>query len=94
MTTQPQGPCPKCGRRHRTWYAVASCRWPKPLWVMGNGCWASLSRCHPGCTIILFGSEVEALEAKASIDKFACGGACCRRHYVVDLAEWYGRARA
>jgi hypothetical protein len=25
----PGVPCPRCGKRHKTWFRVASCRWHK-----------------------------------------------------------------
>jgi hypothetical protein len=54
-------------------------------------CFASVSFCrHPGyrsdyITVKLFPTMAEALEAKESIDKGACGGACSRQHRVFTM---------
>jgi hypothetical protein len=82
---QPPVTCRRCYRRHRHWRTVAQCRWPRVLWVMGTGPWASVSYCHPGCTVQLYPTEAEALKAKALIDRLACGGRCHRHHRVIDL---------
>ena len=34
-----------CGVRHRKWTAIARCRWPRAIWVYGNGPWASVAHC-------------------------------------------------
>jgi hypothetical protein len=90
----PEVECPRCERRHRTWNALAKCLWPRSIWVSGNGRYASRSDCpHSagrrlewGGTVILYDSRQEAEQAKAMIDRLACGGQCWRRHKVVDLA--------
>src|SRR5262245_52627651 len=42
--------CPRCGRRHKLWSAVARCYLRPALWVAGNppaagGCYATVSDC-------------------------------------------------
>lgn len=86
----PGSPCWRCGRRHRDWFAIASCRWPSAEWIAGarvprqGPCFALLAHCH-ALTITLWGSEQEAEASKRVIDKAACGGRCCRRHEIVRL---------
>ena len=75
--------CPKCGKAHRTWYALANCRWPKAEWIAGNGPWASLSLCPRGLTVELHDNRDEALTAKRVIDQTRCGGACLGAGYHV-----------
>lgn len=76
-----------CGGWHRSWPAVGRCRWPRAIWIIGRGPWASVSYCPPGLTAMLFESREEAAKALAAIDADACGGRCRRAHRLVDLAE-------
>lgn len=87
----PPRPCPRCGTRHRNWRTVAACRFGKLLWVLGDAPWASLSRCHPGGTVILYDTLAEAEHAREVIDSCGCGGCCAKQHQVVDLAAAYRR---
>lgn len=86
--TQPLIDC-HCGRRHRTWYAVARCTFPRAIWIAGNPplagpCYASVSDCR--CqTVILHPAHAQAMAAKERIDATGCGGGCCRRHRIVEL---------
>jgi hypothetical protein len=81
-TYAPGTPCPDCGRRHRTWRAVAECRWRDGLeWVTGNppaggACYAVVSIYPRGVTVTLWALPAEAERAKALIDRLACGGRC------------------
>lgn len=59
--------------------------WPHAIWIIGNGQFASVSRCHPGATVMLFESLAEAAIAKRCIDDTACGGGCRRDHILFDL---------
>lgn len=34
-----------CDRRHREWWTLARCVWPKAEWVRGDGPFASASLC-------------------------------------------------
>src|SRR5262245_10034673 len=90
--------CPYCGRRHRSWYNFARCHFRRGLiWVQGdppiNGpCWATVSHCRKGrcssyLTVTLWETAAEAEQAKAGIDRWACGGGCCRHHRVYTLHE-------
>jgi len=74
--------CPRCGRQHQKWYRYAECRF-KALWAAGSGPWASFSDCPRGRTIQLYDTREEAERAKEFIDKWMCGGLCCRAHRVV-----------
>jgi hypothetical protein len=89
--------CPRCKRRHRSWYAVACCRWERGLcWVNGDPpadgpCFACVSFCrgvHYGSEFItatLWSRLSEAEEAKHIIDVSACGGACNRQHVIFTM---------
>jgi hypothetical protein len=65
---------------------MAECRWPRAVWVEGEGRFASVSACPPGVTVMLFGARADAERAKRQIDATACGGQCWKWHRVVDLA--------
>src|SRR5262245_8272475 len=82
----PGFPCPRCGRQHMTWWKLAECRF-KALWAQGRGPWASLSRCGPGPTVILYPTQQEAEEAKRFLDRLHCGGRCNGDHRVVYIGE-------
>jgi hypothetical protein len=96
MNTTAMIPCDTCGRTHRSWYNLATCRWRRGLlWVQGDPpaggpCWAVVSYCGryggPNITVTLWNSFDKALEAKRFIDELACGGCCSRRHRIFDLA--------
>ncbi len=85
----PGQPCPLCGRRHRSWYGAATCRWPKAAWVQGDARWASVSFCPRGITAQLYPTRQEAEKAVAFINRLGCGGSCMGpgRHRLVDLGE-------
>lgn len=84
-TTIPR--CVRCGKRHRTWWRLAKCRWPRATWIVGEGPFASVSRCSPGSTVELYWHVEQAREAKRFIDGSWCGGRCGGRsyHHVIDL---------
>jgi hypothetical protein len=91
--------CPLCYRRHRRWYAVASCRFkPGLLWVGGDPdpagpCFALVSFCRhpypprPATTVTLWATRAEAEKARVSIDRTGCGGSCTRRHRIYELGQ-------
>jgi hypothetical protein len=88
--------CRRCGRRHRSWRGVAQCRWARAEWVCGapdfsGPAFASVSNCggfrRSGPTVILYPTEARALEAKAMIDRLACGSRCCRMHKVERMTK-------
>jgi hypothetical protein len=65
-------------------------RWPKAIWIIGRGEYASVSHCHPGATVMLFETRMEAEIAKTTIDDTSCGGSCRRNHEIVYLGP-HGR---
>lgn len=73
-----------CPIRHRTWRAVAKCRWPNAEWVMGEGPVVLLAHCRV-LTVSLHADRESAEWSKAWIDRTACGGRCTRRHQIVSL---------
>lgn len=83
-TTIPR--CRRCGRRHRSWRALAKCRWPGAHWVGGEGPFASVSSCRPGDSVELYATRQQAERARARIDEWGCCGGCTLLHRVVDLA--------
>jgi hypothetical protein len=71
---------------HRSWRRLATHLWPGNNWVVGNDRFASVSYCpRGGPTVMLHPTLAEAIEARQTIDQSACGGACVRRHAVIDL---------
>src|SRR4051812_39528456 len=82
--------CPRCGRRHRDWYAVAKCRWRPTCWVQGNPrgkeCWATVSLCAGETTVMLHPTRDRAESSIRLIDDLACGGNCWRQHYLYHLS--------
>jgi hypothetical protein len=64
---------------------VARKTWPRAIWVIGDGPYASVSRCPPGDTIMLFGTVNEAEMLKGFIDNTGCCQNCRRDHLVVEL---------
>jgi hypothetical protein len=84
----------ECGTRHRTWHTFARCQFPDAVRVMGrNGPFASVSRCRryggPDVTVVLHTTREDASQARAFIDRLACGGRGERPsgHTVIDLRE-------
>jgi hypothetical protein len=76
-----------CTRTHRDPRTLARCIWRRSHWVLGNGAYASVSRCR-GTTVVLHPTAEQAETAKRVIDATACGGACVRRHEVIGLAQF------
>jgi hypothetical protein len=89
--------CPRCWKRHRSWYAVARCRWKRHLWVSGNppvnrDAYATISDCgrvYPPTlslrTIVLHPTREKAEAALDLINRVSCGGACSRQHRLIHL---------
>jgi len=69
---------------HKDSKALAKRTWPRAAWISGAGRYASVAVCRD-LTVILFQELADARAAKALIDQTACGGACCRNHYLYDL---------
>jgi hypothetical protein len=78
--------CRRCGRRHRTWNALARCLWPHAAWVWGEGPVALLARCNV-LTITLWPDLETALPSRRQIDSTGCGSFCRRRHEFIGLDE-------
>ncbi len=74
-----------CTRTHRTYRTMAQCIWPRAVWIIGNGEFASVAWCR-ALTIQLHHTLEAAEEAKAAIDSTGCGGACRGDHEIVRLA--------
>jgi hypothetical protein len=60
-------------------------KWPRAIWIIGDGPYASVSRCPPGDTVMLFGSMAEAETLKSFIDSTGCCESCRRDHLTVEL---------
>jgi hypothetical protein len=79
--------CPKCGRRHRKYHAIAKCRWGrKAVWITGEGPFALLAHCRQ-LSITLWPTLEEARKKKAVIDSGGCGGMCLRIHEIVRVVS-------
>ncbi|MGH2651381.1 MAG: hypothetical protein ACRDHS_03035 [Actinomycetota bacterium] len=83
-----------CDRRHRSFLTFAKCVWPRALWILGDGPFASVSWCgarpglpryRSGASVKLWETIEDAHKAKAQIDYTGCGGLCVRRHEVIQL---------
>ena len=61
-------------RREHPTVRAARRRWPRAIWIIGNGEYASVIHCPPGTTVMLFGTQAEADILKGFIDETACGG--------------------
>jgi hypothetical protein len=88
----PGQPCPRCGRRHRTWYRLAHCLWPRSIWIAGDPSWrgpcfALLSLCPPALTVTLWSTLGEARESKREIDTTHCGSRCRKDHTIYQLGS-------
>jgi hypothetical protein len=59
--------------------------WRRAIWVIGDGPYASVSRCPPGATVMLFGTMAEAEVVTGFIDSTGCGENCRRDHLTVEL---------
>ncbi len=78
----------KCSSKsHREWRTLGYCLWPRAVWVVGQGEWASVSYCRAGSTSVMFHpTEHDARQALEFIDHYACGGRCSRNHALVRIA--------
>lgn len=67
---------------------MAQCRWPLAAWISGNGPLALLAHCRQ-LTVTLWQDEerTKAEQAKAQIDRLACGGGCYGHHEFCRLDE-------
>lgn len=65
-----------CTARHRTFRTLAGCIWPRAAWVLGNGPFATVSRCK-ATTVQLHTTEQAARGALVTIDSTGCGSLCC-----------------
>jgi hypothetical protein len=88
----PGQPCPRCARRHRSWYRVAHCVWPRSIWIAGDPSWrgpcfALESFCPPGLTVTLWESLAEAQESRHQIDTLHCGSRCRGDHVIYQLGS-------
>jgi hypothetical protein len=67
-------------------------RWPRAVWIIGDGPYASVSQCPPCEAVMLFGTMAEAEMLKSFIDSAGCGESCRRDHLAVELKS--GRRRS
>ncbi len=69
-------------------------KWPSAIWIAGDGPYASVTRCPPGETVMLFGTMVEAETLKSFIDITGCGENCRRDHLTVELRPGAARKKS
>ena len=60
-------------------------KYPRAIWIIGDGPYASVSRCPPGETVMLFGTMAEAETLKSFLDSTGCCEGCRRDHLTVEL---------
>lgn len=83
-------------RKRLTWKRLARLRWPKAVWIHGDGPFASVAHCpvytdssHNRIlrwgTVELHKRREDAEEALRIITGSGCGGDCHRDHELVDL---------
>jgi hypothetical protein len=65
-------------------------RWRQAIWIIGGGEYASVAHCHPGATVMLLRTRMEAEIAKGAIDDTGCGGRCSGQHEIVYLGKGRG----
>ena len=65
--------------------ARARRKWPRAIWIVGDGPYASVSRCPPGETVMLFPTMAEAETLKNFIDSTRCCESCRLDHLTVEL---------
>jgi len=68
-------------------------RWPRAIWIDGDGPFACASFCRPGVTVTLWQTRADAEIVQRGIDETGCGGGCCNAHKIIDLNTGRGRAR-
>lgn len=74
----------RCAKTHRTPRTLATCMFPRALWIMGDGPYALLAWCGQ-LTVTLHPTRERAEAAQHLLDKTGCGGRCTNRHEVVAL---------
>ena len=74
----------RCKQDHRSYLDFAECYWKKAEWVSGEGPFAVLAHCR-ALTVTLHKTREKAEESQRFIDRFGCGGACDRRHEIVQI---------
>lgn len=80
--------CKYCSKTHRTYHAVAKCKFPWALWIDGEGEWGSMAWCErpdyrgSTLTIQLYKTREAAEKAKQWIDEGGCGGSCYKDHTI------------
>jgi hypothetical protein len=76
--------CKFCRRQHRSYNAIARCKFKRAAWVDGEGPWGLIAWCGE-VTISLWETREEAEKAKQSIDQAGCGGRCTKDHTIWDF---------
>lgn len=80
---------PGCAVRHRSWNALASCRYPGNVWVSGEGPVAIVRWCDDRTRVSLHADRPGAERVLVVLDMLpdGCGWLCDADHDVVDLTE-------
>ena len=81
----PEGRLPSTKAKSNNYVRRARRKWTGAIWIIGDGPYASVSRCPPGDTVMLFGTKAEAETLKSFIDSTGCCEGCRRDHLVVQL---------
>jgi hypothetical protein len=73
-----------CAAHHRTERTLLKCAIPRVAWVSGHGAFALIAWCRD-ITITLHPQLEGALKSKTMIDSTGCGGACTKRHDIIQV---------
>jgi hypothetical protein len=68
-------------------------KWPRAIWIIGDGPYASVSRCPPGETIMLLDTMAEAEMFKTFMDNTGCCEGCRRDHLTMELRQGAARKK-
>lgn len=75
-----------CGRTHRGFQSLAECIWPDAAYITGDGPYALVAHCDM-LSVALYGTAVEAGDARRRLASVGCGRTCKRRHQLAVLVE-------
>ena len=60
--------------------------WRRAEWIEGSGRFALLAHCKV-LTVSLWNDFDKCCKQKAFIDRYGCGGLCCKNHEIIDMGK-------